>query len=57
MSLYNQFIAGPSNEQQQQGGVLEAGMGNLSLSDNQQPQQQRGRSVDLYEWDGKSKNE
>jgi hypothetical protein len=56
MNLYNQFMAGPSNNQQRQGGgVLETGMGNLSLSDNQPPQQQqRGRSVDLYEWDGKA---
>lgn len=51
-------MAGPSSNEQQnqqgQGGILESGMGNLSLSDNQPPQnQQRGRSVDLYEWDGK----
>lgn len=71
MSLYNQFMAGPSDQQQQQqqrsdNGLLETGVGNLSLSDNdypgrqqQQQQQQynprnvqRG-SVDLYEWDGK----
>ncbi|EPB91872.1 hypothetical protein HMPREF1544_01165 [Mucor circinelloides 1006PhL] len=41
MSLYNQFMAPDQTQQQQgqssQGGMLETGMGNLSLSDNQAP--------------------
>ncbi|CAO3621676.1 unnamed protein product [Mucor fragilis] len=45
MSLYNQFMAPEQSQQQQgqssQGGVLESGMGNLSLSDNQAPPRQQ----------------
>lgn len=45
MSLYNQFMAPDQTQQQQgqssQGGVLESGMGNLSLSDNQAPPRPR----------------
>ncbi|KAL9538934.1 hypothetical protein MBANPS3_010572 [Mucor bainieri] len=45
MSLYNQFMAPDQTQQQQgqssQGGVLESGMGNLSLSDNQAPPRQQ----------------
>ncbi|KAK4518555.1 uncharacterized protein ATC70_008774 [Mucor velutinosus] len=46
MSLYNQFMAPDQAQQQQgqssQGGILESGIGNLSLSDNQaSPQQQQ----------------
>lgn len=72
MNLYNQFMAPDQSQQQQQGqssqgGVLEAGVGNLSLSDKYSSspspaQQQQSRqippsapsrgSVDLYEWDG-----
>jgi hypothetical protein len=65
MNLYNQFIAGPADQQQSSSsrgaGVLESGMGNLSLSDDQPPRQPqrptapipKRSSVDLYEWDGK----
>lgn len=57
MDLYNQFMAGPSDQQAENNGTLETGMGNLSLSDNStkplpKVQQTRNDSVDLYEWDG-----
>ncbi|KAG2212462.1 hypothetical protein INT46_007999, partial [Mucor plumbeus] len=58
MNLYNQFMAPDQSQQQQgqssQGGILESGMGNLSLSDNhsssppptqQQQQQQQSRQI------------
>jgi hypothetical protein len=60
MNLYNQFMAPDQSQQQQgqssQGGILESGMGNLSLSGNhsssppptqqqQQQQQQQSRQI------------
>lgn len=60
MNLYNQFMAGPSDQQRNNNGLLETGIGNLSLSDNDYPSRQQPNnprnaqrgSVDLYEWDG-----